>query len=186
MPVRRFTEEGLVQCGLSYAVISLDVDDIHPDIPFPEWTIIETRIKTCDPCAARNTGSARQTGDPMLTPVPHPSPSTETPLVMPAEAQRDQQEMQNFEGWEFILVDDLSCSGTFPQCFCLANRSVVWPDGRRCVLMHWSGSAWSIHGHAHILASRALLAVAGSIQGQHDYQEICGTRSCALHAMRCR
>mgnify|MGYP006178099371 CR=1 FL=1 len=36
--------EGLVQSSLSGALVSLDVDDIHPDVPFAKRPIVKARI----------------------------------------------------------------------------------------------------------------------------------------------
>ena len=44
VPILRLTVECLEQGSLGRAIVSFDIDDVHPDVPFPKGAIIEARI----------------------------------------------------------------------------------------------------------------------------------------------
>ena len=45
MPILWLAIKGLVQSCLSGALVGLDVDDIHPDVPFTKRPIVKARIR---------------------------------------------------------------------------------------------------------------------------------------------
>jgi len=126
VPILRLTVEGFEQSGLGRAVVGLNIDDVHPDIPFPKGAIIEARIgsvinpqdEVWDQFGKQAARGVRQPGAPLGQP--------EFTLVVPPQAKGDQQVVQHLERRELVFVDDLVVAEHLFRAFA---RPVEMRDG---------------------------------------------------------
>ncbi len=114
------TIEGSEQRPLGGGMVSFDIYDVHPHIPFAEGAILKT-------CVRGVVDLENEKGDEFGK---HPSwrarelcpalGQTEFPLEVAPQSQSDQKLVQHFERWEFEFIDDLAVAEHF---FC----ALSWP-----------------------------------------------------------
>jgi hypothetical protein len=117
VPILRLAVEGFEQSGLGRAVVGLDIDDVHPDIPLAKGAIIEPRVRGVidtqneigDQFGEQPARGPRQLGAPLG--------QTELALEVPPQAERDQQVVQHFERRELVFVDHLVVAEHFFGAF---------------------------------------------------------------------
>src|SRR6056297_359144 len=126
MPILWLTVEGFEQGSLGRAMIGLYIYHVHPDVPFSEGALVETRIgsvidpehKVWDQRGKKAARSLRQLCATLSQP--------ELILEVTSQTLGNQQQVQNLERGEIKFIDHLVVA---EHLFCAFPRPVEILDG---------------------------------------------------------